>query len=106
MARTIRVFWPNKVSGWVNFNWTGAINVQSVFHISVCEGDLPDRVLGTELDQIRRFRGEATMFVRNIHPHAEGGGGVEFFVEIDWPNPLNIVTDITVDVPEVGFIVR
>ncbi len=67
-------------TGWVNFNWTGVINRQSVVHVAVSEGRL-DQVLGTALDGISRFRG------------------------IDWPSPLNVVTDITVDSPEVGSVV-
>jgi hypothetical protein len=102
-ARTIRVYWPNRTTGWVNFNWTGVINRQSVVHIAVCEGTL-DQVLGTPLDGISRSRGAATMYAKNAHPHDEGGGGVEFFIQIDWPNPLNVVTDITVDTPELGFV--
>jgi hypothetical protein len=103
-ARTIRVYWPNRTTGWVNFNWTGVINRQSVVHVAVSEGRL-DQVLGTALDGISRFRGDATMFAKNVHPHDEGGGGVEFFIEIDWSSPLNVVTDITVDTPEVGSVV-
>jgi hypothetical protein len=104
MARTIRVYWPNARSGWRNFNWQGVIHRNSVVHISVCEGTLA-KVLGTELDHIDRFRGEATMFAKNAHPHDEGGGGVEFYLQIDWGSPLNVVTDITVDEPEQGFVV-
>jgi hypothetical protein len=53
-----------------------------------------------------RFRGNAAIGVRNIHPHDDGGGGVEFFLEVLFDRPLNVVTDITVeDLPEQGFIV-
>jgi hypothetical protein len=41
--------------------------------------------------------------IRNVHPHGDegGGGGVEFYLEIDWTEPLNVVTDVTVfDAPE------
>jgi hypothetical protein len=106
-ARTIRVFWPKRTTGWVNFNWVGVINAKSVVHVAVSEGALPQQPqFGFPLDVISRFRGAATMFVKNVHPHDEGGGGVEFFVQIDWPSPLNVVTDITVDAPEDGFIVE
>ena len=44
------------------------------------------------------------MYDQDAHPHDEGGGGVEFFIQIDWPSPLNVVTDITVDTPELGFV--
>jgi hypothetical protein len=32
-------------------------------------------------------------------------GGISRFRGIDWPSPLNVVTDITVDSPEVGSVV-
>lgn len=43
------------------------------------------------------------MYAKNVHPHTDNGGGVEFFIQIDWSGPLNVVTDITVlDTAEVG----
>jgi hypothetical protein len=107
MSRTIRVFWRSQRSGWFNFNWDGVIDQNSVVHISVSEGLVNEGGIFGPLAAIGRFRGEATMFVKNIRPHADqgGGGGVEFFVQIDWPEPLNIVTDITVeDPPEQGVV--
>ncbi len=109
MARTIRVWWPSQATGWKNFNWTGVINGRSVVYISACEATpLPAPQFGTTQDFIAgtRFRGTAVIGVRNVHPHDDGGGGVEFFLEVNWGNPLNIVTDITVEDPaEQGFIV-
>ena len=110
MARTIRVWWPNQSTGWKNFNWTGVINGRSVVHISACEATaLPPPELGTPVQDFiarTRFRGLAFIGVRNVHPHDDGGGGVEFVLEVNWGNPLNIVTDITVEDPaEDGSIV-
>jgi hypothetical protein len=106
MSRTIRVWWPNQATGWKNFNWTGVINNSSVVHISVCEATaLPPPGFGSTADFIAgtRFRGAASMGVRNIHPHPDG---VEFFLEVNWGNPLNVVTDIIVEDPaEDGHIV-
>ena len=99
MSRTIRVYWPGLTSTWLNFNWP-PINAQSVVTISVSEGDAHFGGFGTPLDGISRRRGAAVMGARNITPHE---GGVEFYVEIGWDSPLNIVTDITVlDPPEQG----
>jgi hypothetical protein len=107
MARTIRVWWPNQTTGWKNFNWTGVINGRSVVHISATA--LPPPELGTPVQDFiarTRFRGLAFIGVRNVHPHDDGGGGVEFVLEVNWGNPLNIVTDITVEDPaEDGSIV-
>lgn len=110
MARTIRVWWPSQSTGWKNFNWTGAINGRSVVHISACEATaLPPPQIATSTQDFvarTRFRGQAVIGVRNIHPHDEGGGGVEFLLEVNWGSPLNVVTDITVDEPaEAGNIV-
>jgi hypothetical protein len=99
MSRTIRVYWPARSSSWVNFNWP-PIDAKSVVTISVSEGDAHFGGFGDTLDHISRRRGAAVMGIRNITPH---NGGVEFYVEIGWDSPLNIVTDITVhDPPEQG----
>lgn len=99
-ARTIRVFWHNMTSGWVNFNWNGVITAQSVVHISACECFFPeDSIFGTE--GVVRHRGAAPISVKNVRPHGPNPGdtitgGVEFFLQIDWDSPLHIATDITV----------
>jgi hypothetical protein len=100
--------WKNATSGWKNFNWGGVINENSVIHIAASEGDVNEGILSGALDAIGRTRGDATIYVKNIRPHPDqgGGGGVEFYLQIDWNGPLNIVTDITVfDPAEQGFIV-
>jgi hypothetical protein len=109
MARTIRVWWPNQSTGWINFNWTGVINGRSVVHISACEATAlptPDFEPTQDFIAHTRFRGAASIGVRNVRPHDDGGGGVEFLLEVNFGRPLNVVTDITVDEPaEQGFIV-
>jgi len=100
MARTIRVFWRDQQSGWLNFNWDGVITAQSVVHISACECFFPEQNLfGAE--GVVRFRGAAPIYVKNIHPHGPNPGdtitgGVEFLLQVDWETPLNVATDITV----------
>lgn len=104
MTRTLRVFWPNATSGWFNFNWFGVIDFNSVVHIAACEGQLnPPDISGSILNRISRTRGDASIYVKNVHPHNDG---VEFFLQVDWDSPLNVVIDITVvDPPEDGSIV-
>ena len=46
-----------------------------------------------------RFIGAASIAVENVAPHGppfDPNHGVTFVVNIDWPSPLTIVTDITV----------
>lgn len=75
-----------------------------------CEATaLPPPSIGTAPQDFiasTRMRGLAVIGVRNVHPHDDGGGGVEFVLEVNWGSPLDIVTDITVDDPaETGSIV-
>ena len=108
MSRTIRVLWPHCQTGWFNYNWGGVINENSVVHISASEFDpqippnviSPDIFLGKKIGE-SRIRGAATIYVKNVRPHKSGGGGVEFFLQVDWGTPLRVVTDISVlDPPE------
>jgi hypothetical protein len=108
MGRTIRVMWRHTTSGWKNFNWGGVIDQNSVIHISASEGAADEGSLFGPLNAIQRTRGDATIYVKNVRPHADqgGGGGVEFYLQVDWNTPLDIVTDITVvDPAEQGIIV-
>ncbi len=107
MSRTIRILWRQTTSGWHNFNWGGVIDQHSVVHIAASEGVVHQSLFGA-LDAIGRTRGDAPIFVKNIRPHPDegGGGGVEFFLQVEWPHPLDVVTDITVHEPaEQGHIV-
>lgn len=93
MSRTIRVFWQNQATGWKNFNWGGVIDARSVIHIAASEGAASFGGFGDPLNNISRTRGLAVIGVRNVTPHE---GGVEFFLEVGWETPLNVVTDISV----------
>lgn len=109
MSRTVRVLWRQTGSGWKNFNWGGVIDQNSVIHIAASEGFAPTSSLFGALDGIKRSRGDAPIYVKNIRPHGDdgGGGGVEFFLQVDWATPLDIVTDITVVEPaEQGVVVN
>jgi hypothetical protein len=81
-------------TGNYNFQWD-IINHQSWVVITACEGREPvedGRVLGTTQSPMR-FLGDARFTVHSVSPH---DGGVEFFLEIAWPAPLNTWVDITV----------
>ncbi len=99
-ARTVRVFWSNASTGWLNFTWHGVITANSVVHISACEYFSPENsTLGAE--GVIRNRGEATIWVKNIRPYGPNPGdfmtgGVEFFLQIDREMPMRVATDITV----------
>ncbi|MBG0797844.1 hypothetical protein IYX23_09190 [Methylocystis sp. L43] len=96
-TRTIRVWWKSVATGWLNFNWD-PITSQSVVHISACEWK-PSTTIGGK----SKHRGAAPIFVKNIRPHGSNveANGVEFFAQVEWGTPLDVVFDITVlDKPE------
>lgn len=98
-SRTRRVFWTQTSSGWHNYNWD-AISRYSVVHISVSEGMIDEGVISIR-DAVFHRRGAARISVLNINPHGANGGGVEFFLDVNWGSPLDVVLDITVlDPPE------
>jgi hypothetical protein len=110
MARTIRVFWRKRKSGWLNFNWNGVITPNSVVHISACEASESERNM-FGVGGMNRVRNGRVIDVKNVRPHGPNPGdnitgGVEFYVDIGQPfrfmsTPVDIVTDITVfDSPE------
>ena len=96
MPRTTTIYWRNHSSGWFNFNWNNVIFDGSVVHIAACEWAPESHLQGAPPG--KKFQGQATIYVKNVVVH--GGdtytGGVQFYLQIDWPNPLNVVTDITV----------
>ncbi|MES1224950.1 MAG: hypothetical protein ABUT20_56200 [Bacteroidota bacterium] len=97
MPQSIRVLWSGlRWNQPLNFNWS-AITADSVVHISVSEAK---RDFGMHFGnpRINRFLGDARIEVRNVSPHE---GGVTFFVFVDWNDPLDITTDITVFDPPV-----
>lgn len=100
MVRTKRVFWSQRSSGWHNYNWN-AISAHSVVYISASEGEIFQNVFDPKNAIFHRL-GDAVICVKNINPHGANGGGVEFYLEVNWRSPLDVVLDITVlDPPEV-----
>lgn len=100
--QTVRKYWgkqPNRAQ--LNMNW-GAINASSVVQISASEYVQvtdPDAGGGFVDADLQRFIGSANVTVANIAPHGppwDGNQGVTFIVTHDWGEPINIVTDITV----------
>jgi hypothetical protein len=67
------------------------IRRDSVVHISVTEATELQEGVFTPI--YSRFIGAANFTVHNIAP---ADGHVDFIVTIDWPEPLNIVTDISI----------
>jgi hypothetical protein len=96
MIQTIRVLWRGlRWNQPLTLNW-GAVTANSVVHISVSEAK---RIYGMDfgIPFIQRFMGDAKIEVRNISPRA---GAVDFFIYIDWEDPLDITVDITLlDLP-------
>jgi len=97
MPRTVRKFWPEPFSGVVplNFNWD-SIESDSVVVVTASEyvpqANPPQR-------NLRRFVGDASIRVDDIAPHGppfDNNRGVAFIVNVNFPKPLFIVTDITV----------
>jgi len=95
MTQTVRQYWRNLQGRVVlNFNW-GAIDHDSTVVITASEYSL-DIAKPTASP---RFVGAANVTVHNISPHSppyDPNHGVTFVVTVDWPAPLDIVTDITV----------
>ncbi len=94
MPQTVRKFWgPLKGRTPLNMNWN-AINHDSVVLITAAE-----YFVAAPSTNEHRFIGGATITGENIAPHGppfDPNHGVTFVVNVDWPSPLTIVTDITV----------
>ena len=111
--RTIRVFWNNVSTGWHNFNWDGVIFGNSVVQISICVSicESTPPVAGVPVSiggpgNMERKRGDAVLSVKNVRPHFPNPGdpitgGVEFYIENTFGQPLPAAIDITVfDFPD------
>jgi hypothetical protein len=86
--------WGMNGSGRYNLQWD-IITHQSSVVVTAAEGAEPHeggQVLGTTASP-ERFVGDARFTVHNVAPH---DGGVGFYLEIDWPAPLNVWTCVTV----------
>ena len=92
---TARVFWSGlRGRNVLNFNWA-AINADSVVVVAASEYARN----AAQADQSPRFIGEAPIRVSNVRPHGPPGdanNGVTFVVNVDWDEPLDVVTDIVI----------
>jgi hypothetical protein len=70
-----------------NLNWD-QIRHDSIVVITASEGDPPITSAAPN-----RFVGDARFTINNVAPH---DGGVGFRVTIEWPQPLNLWTTVTV----------
>jgi hypothetical protein len=99
MAQSIRVLYRG-VQGRVrrNFNFS-PINLDSPVVITAAEfAPHFDGPMGGPKTQGRPNLGEASVYVTNIGPHGDegGGGGVEFHLHVDWDSPLDVIVTISV----------
>jgi len=94
MPQTIRKFWgPHRGRTVLNYNWN-AISHDSVVIVTAAE-----YAISAPATSEHRFVGAANITVENVAPHGppfDPNHGVTFVVNIDWPSPLPIATDITV----------
>src|SRR6476646_10293664 len=104
--RSIRQYWHG-VHGRtaLNINWD-AVNSDSTVHVAAAEFHLD----AAKPAASPRFVGASTVTVRNVTPHGppyDPNHGVTFVVDVDWPEPLNIVTDIVLmdaaEIVDVGW---
>lgn len=86
-----------------NFNWHEVIKSrQAVVQVTAAEIRLADSsiVLGSGQEQNFAYHlGDANIWVSNISPHDDhgGGAGVEYILHTDFSQPIDIAVTITVD---------
>jgi hypothetical protein len=100
---TFRMWVPNR-KGRADLHFSSpAIKANSVVHISVSEATpLTPGVLGGFGQNFSTNFGAASITLQNVSVRE---GAVDFFVFVDWPHPLNLVTDITVLDPPAAIII-
>jgi hypothetical protein len=75
-----------------------AVNTTSVVIITACEYN-PEKVPPNHQNERVRNLGDANVWISNIGVHGDDGtpnNGVEFIINVDFPNPIFICVDITV----------
>jgi hypothetical protein len=94
MPQTVRKFWgPQTGRQKFNLNWS-IIDQDSVVLVTAAQ-----YVEAVPPSKEHRFIGSANITVENIAPHGppfDNNHGVEFYLRINSPTPINVVTDITV----------
>ncbi|MDQ7236784.1 hypothetical protein QYM13_23840 [Bacillus pacificus] len=94
--RTWRVYYRSITSGWFNFNFGTEVRGDAVFHISATQGVLvesPDPLV-----RAGTHKGSAPIYIKNVSPHwySDATSGVNYWIQVDWNEPLDIRVDITV----------
>jgi hypothetical protein len=83
----------------MNFSWP-PITFQTPVIIMAAEAKfLGPSLIGRESEWATN-RGEADVYVTNVGP---SNGHVEFILHVNWPQPLDIITDIIVLDPRESF---
>lgn len=93
--QAIRKYWTG-LKGRVplNINWD-AVGTESTVVVTASEY-VPN---ARDPQAAQRFVGSASIVVRNVSPHGppyDSNRGVTFVVDVQWPQPLNIVTDVAI----------
>ena len=102
MARSICILYRGQKGLKIrqNFNWP-PINLDSAVIITAAEFAPHFGGLGGGPKTLGRPNlGLAPVYVTNIGPHGVAGGeagGVEFFLNVDWGDPLDVIVTITVE---------
>jgi len=105
MTQSVRAFYRGiKGRAELNLDWA-PITIDSAVAITAAEWLAPADP-GYVLAEQRPHLGDATIWVSNVGPH--GGpnepGGVEFALQVDWGDPLDVMVTITVFDPVEQFI--
>lgn len=105
MSQTMRVFYRAQ-QGRIrkNVNW-GPITAKSTVLITAAEWRPSGGIFSAEVG--RYHLGEADVYVTNVGPHDDEGGGmggVEFHLHVNWDSPLDVVVAITVLEPYETFL--
>lgn len=105
MSRTLRIFYRAE-RGRIrkNVNW-GPITAKSTLIITAAEWRPSGGLFPPEVG--RYHLGDADVYVTNIGPHDDeggGAGGVEFHLHVNSASPVDVVVSITVLEPYESFI--
>ena len=96
--RTFRVYFSQPFNGRRRQNiQIQGVNTTSVAIITAAEYS-PELVPPNHPNERRRNLGDANIWVSNVSVHGDDGtpnDGVEFIINVDFPNPLFVVVDIT-----------
>jgi hypothetical protein len=96
--QTFRVYFSQPFHGRRRQNFQIPVNTTSVVVITAAEYS-PELVPPNHPNERVRHLGDANIWVSNVGVHGDDGtpnNGVEFAVNVDFPNPLFVVVDITV----------